>query len=186
MNNLLTYFVALGILGIPVIGSSQMPSNMNRTPAVEQNTMNRPVQPSNVDQNIQTRPNYSDTRMDVKDNSEFDNGRMHDTRVYNRGGAIDVNIDHRNIDGRVDRVDRVDRNFYSWRDPNNTTVVRFRDAFRSDKVLLPYAESVDFVQCGDTTIVFGVVSSPEIKANIENKLRSLDGVSKIENRIIVK
>lgn len=190
--------IAIGILGIPAVGFSQAPQSVDKTKqATEMNrsfdqnrpsTMNR-MQPSPMDRTVQD-TKFRGSNLERKGDSTVP---MTDTQT--RRMDVDKNIDsntHFDTNKKVDvnsenrSVRDSFRHFFSWRDHDNVDVIKFREALRTDRVLLPFAENIDFVQCGDTVIVFGVVGSQKIKSDIEAKIKSVGGSATVENRIIVK
>lgn len=62
----------------------------------------------------------------------------------------------------------------------------FRERLRGDRDFANYVDQVDVVQCGDNTVLFGVVNSEKAKADLAAKVRSMEGVHNVQNRVIVK
>jgi len=55
-----------------------------------------------------------------------------------------------------------------------------------DPELAPYATSIDYMMCGSTIVIFGLVDSQEIKDAVERKIRPFAKGRPVQNKIIVK
>ena len=61
-----------------------------------------------------------------------------------------------------------------------------RDVIRNDQRFVTYVDTVDFIQCGDQLIVYGIVNDDRAKSDIELKIKEIQGIPHIQNKIIVK
>lgn len=62
----------------------------------------------------------------------------------------------------------------------------FWQTINSDAELAPYASDFDYILCGNTILLYGLVSSEEIKNAIEVKLKPYAEGNPVQNLIIVK
>lgn len=110
--------------------------------------------------------NWNDQRKWDRDSR--DNFRSRDRFEGNIYDRDDHYYDHRNV-----RVD-------------DTVIVRLRKVIQDDRALAVYAPNIDYIACGDSVIVFGVVDSDQIKTDIERRLSSAGDGVRVQNKLIVK
>lgn len=67
-----------------------------------------------------------------------------------------------------------------------SVIDKFKEAITKDQNLAHFLSSIDFIQCGDIIIVYGVVNNPKAKNDIGAKLKHVDPSIQVENKIIVR
>lgn len=74
--------------------------------------------------------------------------------------------------------------FSGFRDSH--VVVQVRDVIRRDPAFVSFAGDVDFIECNGNLIVFGVVPTVKERTAIETKIKAVEGVSNVQNKLILK
>ncbi len=96
-----------------------------------------------------------------------------------RHSASDVNVniqDHGNgPDVRHDFFFGTNRDFHN----------QVREVIVADPAMAPFADSIDAVNCNGNLVLFGVVNDDALKAKIENRVKALQGVNNVQNKIMV-
>lgn len=79
-----------------------------------------------------------------------------------------------------------DRDLSSGKFGDGVLVVKVKEVLKQDPALAVYADAVDVIECNGNVIVFGVVDSDSVKTDFVAKIKSVEGVSNVQNKIIVK
>lgn len=122
--------------------------------------------------------------------------RMEDRNESMKG----VDRMNRSMDTRVDKetstfktdmhkdkgVFEKDKAVFSGFKGDSTVVIQVRDVIRKDPVFVSFANDVDFIECDGNIIIFGVVPSVKERTAIETKVKSIQGVSNVQNKLILK
>ncbi len=122
--------------------------------------------------------------MNAPVNTDANNASDTPSTTEFRHSASDVNVDmeHGNVLDHGNGPDvKHDFFFGTNRDFHN----QVREVIVADPAMAPFADSIDAVNCNGNLVLFGVVNDDALKAKIENRVKALQGVNNVQNKIMV-